>query len=163
MKLILCILDSMRQIFWEFTFYTLHFSVKTNVSFLWLVSNYQQFFWTAVYILTGFSASRKWIILKIHACFPTHIKFMRYIFVMFEQQLIELYRYNDISSGYIWASNEGIFMKICVLGPTNIQNTHKTKRLLRLVYDYICVRLIASYMFIFFIICFENIPQTSNQ
>ena len=121
-----------------------NFPLKQTWVLLWLVSNYQHFSWTAMYILVRFSASRKWIFLEIHACLPTHITYMRYILVMFEQQLSELCRYNNISTGCIWASSGGIFMKICVLDPTNIQNTHKTKRLLRLVYDYICVPLIVN-------------------
>ena len=47
--------------------------------------------------------------------------------VMFEQWLRTVYWHNNVSSGYITASSGAIFLKICVLDPTNIQNTQNVE------------------------------------
>jgi len=89
---------------------------------LWSVNNWQHFTWRAMYLLVRLSVSRKWPSLKLHPSCPTYIPYMQYILVMFEQLFSTLDQDNNVSSGCVWASSGGIFLKTCVLEPKNIQN-----------------------------------------
>ena len=121
MQIVLCILACVGVNCWEFTFFTSHVSARTSVRFFDPSVGLQE---TDLPENPHLSVC---LSLSLSLSLPhTHITYMRYILVMFEQWLSTLYWHNNISSGCIWASCGWIFLKICVLDPTNTHNIDST-------------------------------------
>jgi len=118
MQIVLCILACVGVNCWEFTFCTSHVSVRNSVRFFDPSVGLQE---TDLPANPHLSLS-----LSLSRSPHTHITYMRYILVMFEQWLSTLYWHNNVSSGCIWTSSGRIFLTICVLDPTNTHNIEST-------------------------------------